>query len=64
MILLVSNNCDSFDSYSSMTSRVMLKEFEECIDDVMTLLNEFIGVHQSLTRFQDFGEYSNCSAGS
>ena len=51
---MISNNCESFDSYSSMTTRVMLREFEECIDDVVMILNEFIGVHQSLEKFEDF----------
>lgn len=54
MMQMIGNKCDTFDSYASMTTRVMLKELEECIDDVMTLLNEFIGAHQSLARFQDF----------
>lgn len=57
MIQMIANNCDSFDAYSSMTTRVMLKEFEECIDDVMMILNEFMGVHQTLVGgFEDFRE--------
>lgn len=54
---MISNNCESFDSYSSMTTRVMLREFEECIDDVVMILNEFIGVHQSLEKFEDFRKW-------
>lgn len=54
MILLIGNNCDTFDSYSSMTTRVMLKEFEECIDGVMVLLNDFIRDHKFIQRFEDF----------
>lgn len=57
MILQIGNNCDSFDSYSSMTSRVMLKEFEECIDDLVLILNEFVAVNQTLARFEDFGKH-------
>lgn len=58
MIVLVRNNCDSFDAYSSMTSRVMLKEFEDCIDDVMTILNDFIGCYKTLARFEEYRKFS------
>lgn len=54
MILLIGNNCESLDAYSSMTWRVMLKELDETIDDVTVLLNEFIRSSQSLARFEEF----------
>lgn len=58
MVLLIGNNCNSFDAYSSTTSRVMLKELEESIDDLMMILNEYVAVHQLLKRLDDFRESS------
>lgn len=54
MILLVGNNWPTFDAYSSLTARMMMKELEGCIDDVMVILNEFVRDHRFLERFEDF----------
>lgn len=58
MVLLIGNNCNSFDAYSSTTSRVMLKEMDDSIDDLMSILNEYVAVHQLLGRFEDFRKSS------
>lgn len=52
--------CSSIDAYSAMQSRVMLKEFEECIDQFMVHLKEFIEVHKFIAQFQQFGKNTNC----
>lgn len=55
MILTINNNCHTFDAYSSMTWRLMLKELDECIDDIMTVVNEFIGEYRrGLAQFEEF----------